>query len=383
MNDILSNAIANIDAQEDSMLQFWRELILLESPSHYKEGVDRVGTLLSRYCSKQLGYHIRFQQDEVYGNCLAACSCPFESFENGIVLSSHMDTVHAVGTFDPVIREDGSYIYGPGAGDCKAGVVMSLMVAKALKTIGYSARPIKLLFAADEESGGPTGRTFYPNELRGADYMFNCESGIAGKLVTGRKSSLITVFKIRGEAAHIGYITAPPKSAIREAALKLLHLEDHSDYDRMTFSGGVIHGGTVATSSPEECELQVNVRIKDASVINEVLDLLKTTAETAFVAGTTCSLEIRGNINPMSERPENIQLCNWMSQESEKLGFGKLESAFVGGASDASYASAMQIPVVCASGPIVEKQHTRDERAYIPSLTERAKIHVATILNHL
>ena len=67
----------------------------------------------------------------------------------------------------------------------------------------------------------------------------------------------------------------------------------------------------------------------------------------------------------------------------EKLGFGKLESAFVGGASDASYASAMQIPVVCASGPIVEKQHTRDERAYIPSLTERAKIHVATILNHL
>ena len=115
-----------------------------------------------------MNYYVRFQDSEVYGNCLAACSCPFEEFKNGIVLSAHMDTVFEVGFFDPVIEEDEEFIFGPGAGDCKGGIIMSLLVAWALKDCGYNKRPIKLVFAADEESGGPTGSVFYPLELKNA-----------------------------------------------------------------------------------------------------------------------------------------------------------------------------------------------------------------------
>lgn len=369
-----------IDRHEAEMLELWRQIVALESPSHDKAGVDAVGCVLAKFCTEKLGYYIRFQEDAVYGNCLAACSVPFDRYTGGIAISAHMDTVHAVGSFDPVVSEDDVFLYGPGAGDCKGGIIMALLIAGALKEIGYNKRPVKLLFAADEESGGPTGRTFYPNELAGSDYMFNAESGLRNKLVTGRKSSLIAVYDIKGEAAHIGYITGRPKSAIREAAMKLLALEEASDYNMLTFCGGVIQGGTVATSAPAQCTLQVNVRIKDDSVIEKAIGILEETAAKTFVEGTSCTLEIRGNRVPMSERKANIWLCERFSQASQQLGFGAYDRTFTGGASDASHASAMGIPVVCASGPVVDYQHTKNERVIKATMAERAKVHAKVIL---
>lgn len=369
-----------IDAMEAQMLKFWRQLVRQESPSHWKAGVDAVGKMLADFCTVGLGYHVRFQEDPVYGNCLAACSCPFEDFKDGIVISAHMDTVHAVGSFDPVLREDAEYLYGPGAGDCKGGIVLALLTAGALQAAGYHARPIKLLFAADEESGGPTGQSFYPRELEGAFCMFNAESGIRDRLVTGRKASLIARYTIEGEAAHIGYLKDKPKSAIREAALKLLALEDASDYEDLTFCGGKIDGGTVATSVPDRCVLQVNVRIRDDSVVRKAIAILEAAAENTQVPGTRCTLEILGNRTPMSEKAANIALCKRFSDVSERLGFGAFAPSFVGGASDAAYASLMGIPVVCASGPVVDFQHTKNERVLKASMAQRAKIHAVTIL---
>lgn len=368
-----------IDAHEEEMIALWRKIILIESPSHYKAGVDGVGHVLAEFCAQRLGYHLRWLQDETYGNCLAACSCPFEEYKNGIAISAHMDTVHKVGSFDPVLAEDDTYLYGPGAGDCKGGIIMALMTAMALKEIGYNKRPVKLVFAGDEESGGPTGKVFYPKELAGSDYMFNAESGFRDKLVTGRKSSLIAVYDIQGEPAHIGYLKGRPKSAIREAAMKLLALEDASDYDMLTFVGGVVNGGTVATSAPGHCRLQVNVRIKDDSVIEKAINLLEKVAETTYVEGTSCQLEIRGNRVPMSERPANRWLCERFSQASQELGYTAYECNFSGGASDASYASGMGIPAICASGPVVDFQHTRDERTMKATMAQKAKVHAKVI----
>lgn len=370
-----------IDSIEAEMIEFWKQIVLLESNSYCKEGVDAVGRTLAQFCIEKLGYHVRFEEDAVYGNCLAACSCPFEEYENGIVLSAHMDTVHKAGYFDPVVSQDDTYLYGPGAGDCKGGVVMALTTALALKAIGYDRRPIKLLFAADEEIGSPVGRRFYPEELKGCDYMFNAESGFRDKLVTGRKASLIAIYSISGVGAHIGYLTEKPKSAIREAAMKLLMLEDSSDYENLVFCGGVINGGNVATSVPSQCRLEVNVRIKDGSYVNEAVRILKDAADKTFVPGTSCKLEIKGKLFPMSSCAQNEKLCEAFSEASQSLGFGAFSGSFVGGASDAAYASELGIPVICATGPVVDFQHTRNERVMTATMAQRAKIHVQTILS--
>lgn len=372
--------LAYIDEHESEMLRLWKQLTEIESPSHHKPGVDAVGCVIADYCKDVLGYHVRFLEDAVYGNCLAACSCPFDEYENGIALSAHMDTVHPLGSFDSLFREDAEYFYGPGVGDCKGGIVLCLLTAAALKSAGYRDRPIKLLFAGDEESGGPTGRAFYPKELQGTAYLFNAESGLRGKLVTGRKSSLIAIYDIQGQPAHIGYLTEKPKSAIREAAMKLLALEDASDYENLTFCGSVVESGSIATSVPGHCRLKVNIRIKDQSFVDTAIAILKKEAATTYVPDTACTLEICGNPDPMSQRPGNLALCRLFSEASQSLGFGAFESAFVGGASDASHAAAMNIPVVCASGPVVDFQHTQNERVLFRSMAQRAKIHAVTIL---
>lgn len=379
--NIENAALTFIDTHENEMIDLWRDIVKIESPSYLKTGVDAVGTKIEAFCREKLGYYTRFQFDEIYGNCLCACSCPFEEYSEGIVLSAHMDTVFKPGFFDPVIEEDDEYIYGPGAGDCKGGLIMSLLTAWALKESGYTARPIKLVFAADEESGGPTGWAFYPRELKNTAYMFNAESGKRNEIVTGRKSSIIAVFHIKGEASHVGYLNGKPKSAVREAACKLLALEDSSDYKMLTFVGGVIDGGTVATSVPNECTLQVNVRISDSSVIDKAIGILNEICEKTFTEGTSCTMEIRGRRIPMSENSTNIELCKRFSDASVSLGFGEFKHIFVGGASDASYASEMGIPVICATGPVVDYQHTRNERVIRSSMAQRAKIHVKTILS--
>lgn len=372
--------IQYIDSIEAEMVDYWKHIVLLESNSYCKAGVDAVGEDLEVFCRTKLGYYTRFENDPVYGNCLAACSCPFDQYEHGIVLSAHMDTVHKAGFFDPVISQDNTYLYGPGVGDCKGGIIMALTTALALKHIGYDQRPIKLLFAADEEIGSPVGRRFYPRELSGCDYMFNAESGFRNQVVTGRKASLIAIYTITGEGAHIGYLKNKPKSAIREAALKLLNLEDASDYDTLTFCGGVIHGGNVATSVPADCRLEVNVRIKNADYIDKAISILKSAAETTFVPGTSCSLEIRGKLFPMNACEANNSLCSVFSDAAVELGFGEFEGIFVGGASDAAYASQLGVPVICATGPVVDFQHTRNERVMTASMAQRAKTHVLTIL---
>ena len=142
-----------IDGHEAEMIEFWKKLVRLESPSHYKAGVDAVGQVLAQFCKERLGYHIRFQEDPVYGNCLAACSVPFEEYRGGVALSAHMDTVHAVGSFPEVLREDAEYLYGPGAGDCKGGIVMGFLAMDALYQCGFRERPVHFILQSDEEVG--------------------------------------------------------------------------------------------------------------------------------------------------------------------------------------------------------------------------------------
>lgn len=370
-----------IDSHEREMLALWRELVEIQSPSGYADGVNAVGDKVAQFCTDTLKYHVTSYPDETYGNCLAACSCPADEYRDGIAIAAHLDTVHPLDRFSPVFRSDDEFFYGPGVGDCKGGVVLALFTAAVLNCAGYRSRPVKLLFAADEESGGPTGRPFYSAELRNTALLLNAESGKRGQIVVGRKSSIIAVYTIRGVSAHIGYLEGKPKSAIREAACKLLELEKHSDYNMLTFCCGTIRGGNGPTSVPDVCRMEVNVRIRDKSVIDKAISILNDVASMQFVEGTTTELEIRGNRVPMSETEENVRLCRQFSAASEALGFGPFEPVFVGGGSDAAYASEQNIPVICATGPVTDFQHTLRERAVISSLAERTKIHTKLILD--
>ncbi len=99
-------AAAYIDGHRQEMLELWDALVSIESGTANKEGVDQVCQLLQKELKKN----------------------PFRIDENGCV-------------------------HGPGCLDMKAGLVMAVFVLRALRAAGYQKRPVKVVFAGDEENG--------------------------------------------------------------------------------------------------------------------------------------------------------------------------------------------------------------------------------------
>ena len=276
MSEIIK-AFSYIDSKTDEMIKLWIDIAKIESPSEHKNGVDAVAFRLSEICEES-NLNTRIITFVNAGNSLVAQTKQFNTINNGVVLMGHMDTVHKVGIFkDPIVIEKNGFLYGPGVFDCKGGLIVAILVANALQSIEYKARPIKLIFSGDEEVGhqfSDKGEVI-SEELKGAAVVFNCESGpLDGKLAVGRKSSYVFKIVIKGIAAHSGNDPEKGRSAILEASHKIIELEKLTDIEGTgtTVNCGVITGGTVSNAIPEDCTITVNIRFKSENEIKPILN---------------------------------------------------------------------------------------------------------------
>ena len=147
-----------IDELKEEFTQHWINIANIESPTLFKEGLDNVGKYFIDYAKKE-NWDIEVLELKNAGN--SVCITMNKDAKNApIVLSGHIDTVHPVGSFGtPAVKVDGDIIYGPGVTDCKGGTIAALCAMKALKTIGFTARPVKLILQTDEElSSTPSDR---------------------------------------------------------------------------------------------------------------------------------------------------------------------------------------------------------------------------------
>src|SRR6185369_10694839 len=71
----------------------------------------------------------------------------------GILILSHIDTVHPVGTLANALpfRRDGDRLYGPGLYDMKGGAYLAFEAFRAVLRAGSARLPISFLFTPDEE----------------------------------------------------------------------------------------------------------------------------------------------------------------------------------------------------------------------------------------
>jgi glutamate carboxypeptidase len=370
-----------IDTHFEEAVSLWKTIVAMESPFWEKKAVDEVCSYLIQWCT-QNGLHACRRYCETTGDGLVVSTQSTNLYRHGIALMAHIDTVHKIGAFgsNPVLEKDG-WLYGPGVGDCKGGAVMALYTLLALRESGYTQRPVKLILVGNEEGGRPNNENFLPDELCGSDALFKCETGVNGKIVTSRKASIGAVFTVHGESGHVGHLIDTPANAIREAAYKILELENHSDYKDFIFSCGEIQGGTVFTSVPDKCTFKVNCRIRSKESIPVLEQILTQVAAKSHIPGTTSKVQLTGNIVPMAASSKNNALFAQFDRASRALGYGAFEPVHSGGGSDASYAVMLDIPAICSTGVIAENAHTLRERANIESLRMRAKTHILTILN--
>ncbi|MBI3359725.1 MAG: M20/M25/M40 family metallo-hydrolase, partial [Chloroflexi bacterium] len=134
----------------------------------------------------------RFKIDGRFGDMLRV-RCNPERNEPGILVLSHVDTVHPLGTLGTAlpIRRDGNKVYGPGVYDMKASTVMTLIAIRRLEQAGMMpARPITALFTSDEEIGSESSRALIDLHARGKDLALCLEPALPdGSLKTWRKGT--------------------------------------------------------------------------------------------------------------------------------------------------------------------------------------------------
>lgn len=365
-----------IDDLREPYEQFLLDVCNIESPTEYKEGVDRVGTyFIDR--AREHGWAVEVHEEAVAGNAVCITMNP-DAKGAPIALSGHMDTVHPLGSFGtPAARIEGDLLYGPGAVDCKGGIVAAFLAMDALEKCGFRERPVMLLLQSDEENGSRFSekRTigYICEKAKNAVAFLNCEGG--GRSVCLRRKGVLKYeFHVYGKAVHASSCDKGI-SAIAEAANKILELEKLKDGGEwgITCNCGLISGGSAENTVPAECVFTADIRVTSDEDVAWVKDHVKKIAETSYIDGSHCEVVLKSHRVAMPYYERNAELLDRVNAIFEKVGRQPLKPKKGRGGSDASDVSAYGIPCLDNFGVTGGGCHKLNEYAKLPSLVSRAK----------
>ncbi len=357
-------------------IKIWEDIANIESPTNYKEGVDRVGEYVLAFAKKE-GFKTEVFPQSIAGNPICI-TINAESPLPPITLSAHADTVHPLGSFGtPAVKIEGDTIYGPGVCDCKGGVVASLMTMKALKMSGFDKRPIQFLMQTDEETGSATSNretiNYIIEKARNSLAFLNCESTRGNSAVLWRRGICRYYFTITGESAHASRCSERGTSAILEAAHKIIELEKMKDPTSLTCNCGIIKGGDAPNTVPDKCEFVAEIRFDTNKQWETGEKIVMEIAEREFVSGTNCDVKKVPAHPAMQKEERNFHLLDKMNEIYEKCSLPLLTARQSLGGSDAAFITCAGIPCVDSVAVDGDFIHTPREYARVSSLLESAK----------
>lgn len=364
-----------IEDLEEKYLDILEHVCNIESPTDFKEGVDRVGAYFVQE-AKRRDWAIEISKQEVSGDVVCITLNP-EANGKPICVSGHMDTVHPVGSFGtPAVRRDSENMYGPGVMDCKGGIVAAFMAMDALSKCGFTSRPVHLLLQSDEETGSATSGKktieYICKKAQGSVAFLNLEGILGNTAVVQRKGILRFRFTVHGKALHSArcYDAA---NAVLEAAYKIIELEKMKDAEGLTCNCGVINGGTTANTVAESCTFYADIRFATNEELKKAKDTVLKIANTHRVEGCSCTLE------KVSERPamvyseKNMKLLEKMNEIYKRNGLPVLTPRKTQSGSDAAYVTECGIPCIDNLGTEGKNIHSVNEYIRLGSLIESAK----------
>lgn len=374
-----------IDKLSEEFLKVWEDVCNIESPSSFKDGVDNVGKYFINL-AKDNSWNIEVFKQEKFGNVITITMNP--NAKNPVVtLSGHMDTVHPLGVFKtPAAHRDGDKLYGPGAMDCKGGIVAGFLSMKALAECGYTDRPIRMILQSNEEIGSGLENkatiNYICEKAKDSIAFLNLEGheGQFGeKIALIRKGIAGFLFKVTGIESHASYCAFQGANAIREAAYKIIELEKVKFLDGITFNCGTIIGGTTSNTVAGKCEFKIDVRFNTKQEYDDAIKRIEQIANTVYVEGCHCEV-IQTNLRSAMElNDKNLALFYKANELFKRNGLSTLDIGKRNGGSDAADVSAFGIPCLDSLGVGGERAHSLEEYGKIPTLAESAK-RIATII---
>ncbi len=372
-----------IDSKKQEYIDFFRDVVEIESPTEYKPGVDAVGKYIAKKAEEK-GFKVEIFPIEVSGDIVSVTLNP-DAKGKPICLSGHIDTVHPLGFFgEPCVRIEDGKLMGPGAEDCKGGVVSGFYTLDALKEIGYTERPVKLILQTDEEtsSRGSKKATMRRicEEAKDAEAFLNLEPYAKGKATVERKGICKYEITVKGKAIHASRCNVGA-SAVAQAANMIIEFEKYKDIEDITCNCGLISGGTAVNTVPCECKFSLDFRFRHEDGPERIENIVKEICSKTFVEGTSCEYERASLRLCMPHCERNVALFNKINSIMEKVGFDKFEYGVGIGGSDAADITAYGIPVIDSIGASGGGGHTINEFVVLDSLAHCAKVLSSIIVN--
>ena len=294
-----------------------------------------------------------------------------------VVLSAHLDTVFPEGT-DVTVTRAGHLLRGPGIIDDCRGLTVVMSVARVL--VEGNFRPSgRLVFVATVGEEGPGNlrgvRNLFDAELADRiDYFISVDG--SGTSIThgavGRNRYKVTFI---GPGGHsYGAFGMPnPMHALGRAMAKIADFEVPSD-PKVTFSIGLLEGGTSVNSIPFSASMSIDMRSIDTDWLGELDSHFRAALDEALAEENdrwdsdvelTYEIEVIG-IRPAGSQPSDAPIVSSSIEAARAAG---IEPRLNVSSTDANIPISRGIPGVTIDGggggrgahsPGVEEFDTRE-----------------------
>jgi glutamate carboxypeptidase len=346
-----------------------KTVIEINSYTKNKSGVDKVGKVFDKWLS-ELGFEIIIHERDLIGNHRYYKSKSNSSGKK-LLLLGHLDTVFPPQKFEDY-SQDENWVYGAGVCDMKGGNIVALQALRNLVINNINIQNIDILFVSDEETGSDDSKLLTAKLAKNYDYCFVYEAaGEKLELVSGRKGVGTFFIDIAGLAAHAGNSYTQGCDANLEASCKLQELVKLTNIEKgTTLNVGKIEGGIGANTISPNAHLTFELRYKDITERDRVLQSIKKIVDTSYVDGVTSKLSGGIQRDVMQTSKESIKLLNSITNITGT----KLDYEERGGVSDANIVSSIGVITLDGFGPFGDGDHTIYERANKDSFKSRIKL---------
>ncbi|HEU0055496.1 MAG TPA: M20/M25/M40 family metallo-hydrolase, partial [Longimicrobium sp.] len=275
-----------------------------------------------------------------------------------VVVSGHLDTVFPEGT-DVRVRREGTVLRGPGIGDDCRGLTLLLALARALDDASIRTRGTLVLVGTvgEEGEGNLRGvRHLFEREMKGRIGYFISIDGTGLSMTKDAVGSHRYRVTFRGPGGHsYGDFGMPnPMHAMGRAIAKIADFQVSAD-PRVTFSVGVVEGGTSVNSIAGEARMLIDMRSVDAAR----LDSLDARFQAAVRQGveeenarwpgeTKLTVEVESiGIRPAGTQAADAPIVRAAEEAGRRLGFTPRAQA---SSTDSNIAISLGIPALTIDG---------------------------------
>lgn len=294
------------------------------------------------------------------------------SSKEPVLFCGHYDTVMFRKSMmeNPFFRKDGK-IHGVGVLDMKGGIVIAIYAVRALLAAGFCDRPIKLLFAGDEESchTGSTAGEIIKAESLGCCAAFSMETGLLNNALTlGRKGLCRCVAAIDSRNESMNAIAVMAEKGLRLASFTNLE-------------AGTTVNTSVISGTSRHCEATMDMRCMNSAEEQKVLSALRKLFQDMPEDGVLTHLSFADFMPVYDQTPASEALLAYLNAVASTYGLAEMGSGFLGGSSDAAYPAMMGVPTICSCGARGEWNHTAREYIIESSLAERSTLLALAVLH--